>query len=409
MADLSVADAIERILAGVEAKPAESVALDAARGRVLASDLAASLTQPPFPASAMDGYAVRAADVATLPARLRVIGAAAAGHGYRGALGVAEAVRIFTGAPMPEGADAIVIQENTQRTAGGAYASVGEALLVIDGKPDPAHVRPAGFDFRAGDVLLRAGTRLNARTLTLAAAMGYARLDVHIRPVVAVLATGDELVAPGTPPGRDQIVSSNPYGLAALIEAAGGIPKQLGIACDSETALAEAIAAAAGADVLVTTGGASVGDHDLVAPALQAAGMALGFWKIAMRPGKPLIFGRLDAMRVLGLPGNPVSTLICGRVFLTPLIERLSGRPAISQVTETALLATPLPANGPRQHYMRARLTRDANGQLIAEPARSQDSFALAPFALADAMIVRPVGAPPLTAGAQVPILRIDF
>lgn len=408
MALLSVAEALQRILAGVTPTATEAVPLTEARGRVLAADVTATLTQPPFSASAMDGYAVRAADVASLPATLKVIGEAAAGHGFAGNLGQREAVRIFTGAALPSGADAIVIQENTRRTKGAGHARAGEDVIVHDGTPDPAHVRPAGFDFKIGAVLLQRGMRLDARTLTLGAAMGHATLPVHRRPVVAVLATGDELVPPGTPPGPDQIVSSNPYGLSALIAAAGGTAKLLGIARDTRADLAGAIAQAAGADVLVTTGGASVGDHDLVAPALAEAGMTLDFWKIAMRPGKPLIFGRLGATRVLGLPGNPVSTLICGRVFLTPLIHALTGQ-ADRDVEEHAVLAGPVPANGPRQHYMRARLARDGEGRLTAVPATSQDSFALAPFAIADAMIVRPVDAPAAGTGTHVPILRIDF
>jgi molybdopterin molybdotransferase len=409
MAALSVAEALARILSGAAPTGSEPVPLEEARGRILAEGLAATLTQPPFPASAMDGYAVRAADVVRLPATLRVTGESAAGHAFAGTLAPQTAVRIFTGAAVPLGADAIVIQENTHRPNGSGHAGPGEDVIVHDGRPDPAHFRPAGYDFREGDKLLATGTRLDARTLTLAAAMGHATLPVYRRPVVAILATGDELVPPGTAPGPGQIVSSNPYGLAALVEAAGGRPKLLGIAGDTPDSLAESIAAAAGADILVTTGGASVGDHDLVAPALERAGMALDFWKIAMRPGKPLIFGRLGGTRVLGLPGNPVSTLVCGRVFLVPLIEALSGRPARSDPYETALLAAPVPANGPRQHYMRAELGRDAEGRLTALPATSQDSFALRPFAAADALLVRPVDAPPLPAGAPVPILRIDF
>lgn len=410
MAAISVAEALARILRDAAPAGTEIVALEEARGRVLAAGLAATLTQPPFAASAMDGYAVRAADVARLPATLRVIGESAAGHRFAGALAPRTAVRIFTGAAVPQGADAIVIQENTARAAGGkGHAGAGEDVIVDGGSPDPAHLRPAGYDFRQGDVLLAKGTRLASRTLTLAAAMGHARLPVHRRPVVAILATGDELVPPGTAPGPGQIVSSNPYGLAALVESAGGEPKLLGIAADSRESLADAIAAAAGADILVTTGGASVGDHDLVAPALAEAGMALDFWKIAMRPGKPLIFGRLGGTRVLGLPGNPVSTLVCGRVFLVPLIQALAGYAAEPDHYETARLAAPVPGNGPRQHYMRAELGRDAEGRVTALPATSQDSFALRPFAAADALIVRPAEAPPLPAGATVPFLRIDF
>lgn len=406
---LTVAEALARVLNGAAPSGVETVPLESARQRVLATDLSATLTQPPFAASAMDGYAVRAGDVATLPAHLTVIGESAAGHGFAKPIGPHEAVRIFTGAPIPKGADAIVIQENTRKTANGRYAGPGDSLIVLEGAPDPFHIRPAGFDFAIGATLIPAGAWLDARYLTLAAAMGHSTLAVYRRPVVAVLATGDELVPPGVPPGPNQIVSSNPYGLAALIEAAGGTPRFLGIARDTEASLREALTHLEGVDVLVTTGGASVGDHDLVAPTLRAAGMSLDFWKIAMRPGKPLIFGRLGPTRVLGLPGNPVSTMICGRVFLVPLIQRLSGRRVDSEAPEQAILAEDVPRNGPRQHYMRARLSRDADGRLLAHPAKSQDSFALAPFASADAMIVRPIDAPPAPAGATVPVLRIDF
>lgn len=401
MAALSVAEALDRILAGVEVLPSEAVPLANARARVLAADLAATLTQPPFDASAMDGYAVRGADVAVLPATLNVIGESAAGHGFHQPITRGQAVRIFTGAPLPPGADAIVIQENTRRD--------GDSVRVVDGRPDPDHVRPRGADFAFGAILMRAARVLDARALTLAAAMGHGTLPCVKPPVVAILATGDELVPPGTPPGRDQIVCSNPYGLAAMIEAAGGIPRFLGIAADTAEALADKLGEARGADILVTTGGASVGDHDLVAPVLQKEGMALDFWNIAMRPGKPLIFGRLGATRVLGLPGNPISSLICARVFLVPLMRALQGLDPQPKEGETAVAAVPLPANGPRQHYMRGVITRDAAGPPRVTPASSQDSFFLTPFAAADCLIVRPPRAAAVDAGTPVPILRIDY
>lgn len=397
---LSVGEARARILAGVTPLPSEPVALLAARARILAEPIAARLTQPPFDASAMDGYAVRAADVARLPATLRVVGEAAAGHGFGGHVGPGEAARIFTGAPLPAGSDAIVIQENTRRE--------GDHVVVHDGTPDPEHVRGKGHDFRLGDALLAPGIRLDARLLTLAAAMGHGVLQVRRRPVVAVLATGDELVEPGVAPGPDQIVCSNPYGLAALIEGAGGEARLLGIAGDTTEALEERIRAARGADILVTTGGASVGDHDLVAPVLQRCGMTLDFWKIAMRPGKPLIFGRMGPTAVLGLPGNPISSLVCARVFLVPLIRTLLGTPDTDAETR-ATLSADIPANGPRQHYMRGITSRDPDGLPRVAPARSQDSSFLAPFAEADCLIVRAPSAPALAAGASVPILPLDF
>ncbi len=398
MAALSVAEALQRILAGVTPLPAEFVPLLSARGRVLAAGISATLTQPPFDASAMDGYAVCEADVATLPAALRVIGESAAGHGFHEAIKRGEAVRIFTGAPLPAGADSIVIQENTRRE--------NDTVTVLDGVPDRDHIRPRGADFAEGSLLLKTGRVLDARSLTLAAAMGHGVVPVVRKPVVAILATGDELVLPGTPPGRDQIVCSNPFGLAAMIETAGAAPRFLGIAADTPEALAAKLAEARGVDILVTTGGASVGDHDLVAPVLQKEGMTLDFWKIAMRPGKPLIFGRLRETRVIGLPGNPISSLICARVFMVPLIRAMLGLDPYRDESRTALLAHSLPKNGPRQHYMRGIL--EAAGDHVAA-APTQDSFFLTPFAAADCLIVRPALAPAAQAGTSVPILRIDY
>lgn len=401
MAMLPVADALRLILDQAAPLGAETVPLMDARGRVLADDVTALLNQPPFDASAMDGYAVRAADVETLPATLTLIGEAAAGRGFGGRVGPGEAARIFTGAPLPEGADAIVIQENVE--------ALGRTVVVREGMPDGAHIRPRGGDFPSGAVVLRAGRRLDARALTLAAASGHAALRVHRRPVVAILATGNELVPPGVVPGPDQIVSSNPVGIAAIVEAAGGVARLIGIARDDRESLSHSIAAAQDADVLVTIGGASVGDHDLVAPALEAAGVTLGFWKIAMRPGKPMLFGQRAGQRVLGLPGNPVSSLICGRVFLMPLVARLAGREADAAGAVTARLAAPIEPNGPRQHYMRATLETAGDGGVRVRPARSQDSSLLMPLAAADALIVRPPHAPALLPGDAVSILPLDF
>jgi len=398
---LSVEEALARIVDGVAPLEAETVPLLEAAGRVLAAPLQARLTQPPFPASAMDGYAVRTADVAILPAKLKVIGEAAAGHGFGGKVGAGEAVRIFTGAPVPEGADAIVIQENAAREGGTA--------VVREGHPDAEHIRPRGFDFAAGATLIAAGDLLDARRITLAAAMGHAALPVSRKPVVAILATGDELVPPGTMPGPDQIVCSNTYGVAAMVARAGGVPRLLGIARDTAEDLAAKVAQAAGADILVTIGGASVGDHDLVAPVLQARGMALDFWKIAMRPGKPLMFGRLGASRVLGLPGNPVSSLICARIFLLPLIARMLGKGPEAAAKLTARLAEPLAANGPRTHYMRAVLERGTDGVARVREVRSQDSSLLSPLAEANVLLVRAPKAPAVEAGASVEVMSLDF
>ena len=401
MALLSVDEALARILDGALVTGVERVPLMAAAHRILTEDVRATLTQPPFNASAMDGYAVRAADVATLPARLTLIGEARAGEAFSGSVGAGQCARIFTGAPVPAGADAIVIQENTKAD--------GSIVTVVEGSPDPAHIRPRGGDFAEGQVLLSPGRVLDARAILLAAAMGHGTLAVRKKPVIAVLATGDELVEPGQKPGPDQIVSSNPYGLAAMIAAAGGEPRLLGIARDTRTALEEKIAAAADADVLVTTGGASVGDHDLVGPVLTSRGMTMDFWKIAMRPGKPMLFGKLGRQRVLGLPGNPVSALICGRVFLMPLIDRLLGRDTSPWAPVRARLTEALEKNGPRQHYMRAVTSHDANGVLLVTPQLSQDSSLMSPLAASNALIVRKVDAPALGAGDEADVLPMDF
>jgi len=398
---LSVEEALQRVLADAGPLAAEMVAIEAARGRILAEPLVARLTQPPFDASAMDGFAVRAADVAKVPVTLAVIGQAAAGHPFAGGVGPGQAVRTFTGAPVPAGADAIVIQENTEHTA--------TQVTVRSGTLEPGFIRPRGFDFRAGDPLLSAGRKLGPRELSLAAAMGHAVVSVYRRPLVGILSTGDELVAPGERPGPGQIVSSNHLGVAALAELAGADTRQLGIARDTRESLALHFSAAAGCDVLVTIGGASVGDHDLVAPVLEARGMRLAFWQIALRPGKPLMFGTLGATPVLGLPGNPVSSLVCSRVFLVPLIRRLAGLPAGASDLATARSAVPLEANGPRQHYMRATLRNGADGTPEATPVRSQDSSLLSPLATADCLLIRPPHAPAAPAGTTVPILPLDF
>ncbi|MFZ4806929.1 MAG: gephyrin-like molybdotransferase Glp [Hyphomicrobiaceae bacterium] len=398
---LTVAEALARVLDGATPLETETVDVAEAQGRTLAAPLAARLTQPPFDASAMDGYAVRAADVARLPARLAVIGEAAAGHPFAGSVGAGEAVRIFTGAPVPQGADAVVIQENTRRD--------GTAVVVTEGTPEAGHVRRRGFDFAAGDALLAAGRRLGPRELSLAAAMGHGEIAVRRAPRVAVLATGDELVLPGETPGPGQIVCSNHLGVAALCRQAGAVVRFLGIARDTTKSLDHHIAAATDADVLVTIGGASVGDHDLVGTVLRSHGMALDFWKIAMRPGKPLMFGKLGAQRVLGLPGNPVSSLICARVFVVPLIAALLGRPSTAETLETMPAGAPIERNGSRQHYMRATVRPGPDGRQAAHPARSQDSSLLSPLAESNAFIVRPIDAPAVAAGGDVQILRLDF
>lgn len=399
MALLSVAEALARVTHGLQPLETERVALDAASGRVLAEDLAARLTQPPFDASAMDGYAVRAEDVAGLPATLRLIGTSAAGAGFRGRVGPGEAVRIFTGAPVPQGADTIVIQEDADEAHG---------VVTIKEAAPGRHIRPRGQDFKEGEVLLSAGTRLGPRELMLAAAMNHAELPVRRRPKVAILATGDEVVPPGSELGRDQIVSSVPYGLAALIASVGGEAMSLGIANDEPESLVTLARSGSAADILLTIGGASVGERDLVASALKSEGLELDFWKIAMRPGKPLLSGRLGSQRMLGLPGNPVSALICAQVFLVPMLELMLGLAADARPKPEAVLGEALQANGEREHYIRAVSEWRHDGQRVVRPLPSQDSSLVAGLARADCLIVRAPDAPALASGERVRIMPLD-
>ena len=399
MALLTVAEALARVTDGLAPLDAEAVPLDQAAGRVLACDLAARLTQPPFDASAMDGYAVRAADVASLPARLRLIGESAAGHRFGRVVEPGAAVRIFTGAPVPEGAETIVIQEDAEESDG--------VVLVREAAPG-RHIRPRGQDFSQGQVLLRAGRRLGSRELMLAASMNYPELPVRRRPKVALLATGDEVVPPGSELAADQIVSSVPYGLAALIAAEGCEVMSLGIAKDDTESLVTLARSGRAADILITIGGASVGARDLVSSALRGEGLELDFWKIAMRPGKPLLYGKLGHQRVLGLPGNPVSALVCAHVFLVPMLRKLLGLAERAQPSPEALLAEDLEANGPREHYMRAVSEWTAEGKRRVKPLPSQDSSLMAAFAEADCLIVRPPHVPALSQGQRVRIIPLD-
>jgi molybdopterin molybdotransferase len=403
MALMPVADALSAVLAGADRLGTERVPLDDACHRVLAGDVTARRTQPPSAMSAMDGYAVRAADAATVPARLRVIGEVAAGRPFTGTLAAGEALRIFTGGVLPDGADAVVIQEDTARD--------GETVTVHEAASPGRHVRRAGADFHAGDVLLRAGRRLSDRDISLAAAMNYPELEVARRPKLALFATGDELVMPGTEPGPGQIVYSNGYALRALARAEGAEVVDLGIVGDTVEATRAALRRARelGADVLVSTGGASVGDHDMVQRALADEGVAMAFWKIAMRPGKPMMHGRLGAMRVLGLPGNPVSSYVCAFLFMVPLLRALAGRSDVHHAVERGVLGADLPANDQRQDYLRARLGTDEAGRMVATAVLHQDSSLLARLSEAHALILRPPHAAAAAAGTPCDILKLPL
>jgi molybdopterin molybdotransferase len=391
---LSVDEARARMLAEIAPMPAETVPLTAAIGRVLAEDVAAVRDQPPFRASAMDGWAVRSADA---PGTLRIVGESAAGHGYDGAVASGEAVRIFTGAAIPEGCDSIVIQEDAERDGQSVRVPATEA---------GHHVRPAAGDFAAGQALLEAGQRIDPWRLSLAASAGRAEVRVARRPRVAVLSTGEEIVeAPGAP-GPFQIYDSGSPALASMVTAWGGVPLRARPVRDELDAV---IAALKGADcdLVVTVGGASVGDHDLVRAAGQALGLSLKVESVNVRPGKPTFFGVLgDGRRMLGLPGNPASAFVCAEMFLRPVLAAYQGAPA-EPATIAAKLAQALPANGPREHWMRARLAYE-DGAVTVTAYRDQDSSLVSVFAIADALMRRLPGAPAAAAGEVVEVLPLS-
>ena len=402
MALMPVAEALRLVLTDAKPLPTEFVALDHVAGRVLAQDVSALRTQPPTAVSAMDGYAVRASDVAKAPAALKVIGEVAAGHPFIGQVAAGQAARIFTGGVMPKGSDTVVIQELTSRE--------GDVVTIQKSTPKGRNVRGQGIDFAQGDVLLRKGQRLSDRDVMLAAAMNHARLSVHRKPRVAVLGTGDELVPPGGSPKSDEIVYSNGFALASLARTEGAEAHDLGIANDRVEDITQAIKRARewGADILVTSGGASVGEHDLVQRALTAEGLNLSFWRVALRPGRPMMHGRLGAMQVLGVPGNPVSSYVCAFLFLVPLIRRLSGRIDVEPRPEQARLGCDLPANDERADYLRATLALGPDGP-VATPLPAQDSSLMAPLAKADCLVIRYPGAPAVPAGSDCIILKLGL
>lgn len=380
MALMPIDDAVARVVSDIKPLGQEEVPLVEAAGRILATDLAATLNQPPFAASSMDGYAVRSVDVTTVPTVLKQIGKAPAGTAFNGIVGAGETVRIFTGGPLPEGADCVVIQEDTTRQ--------GNQITILEKASSGNAVRPLGLDFTAGDILLEKGSTIGPVQIALAAAMNHARLPVALKPKVAIIATGDELVYAGQSPTPNQIISSNGPGLVTAVEAFGAQAVDLGIVRDTPESLESALEKAKDVDLLVTIGGASVGDHDLVQEALKKHGVDIDFWRIAMRPGKPLMFGRKADMRVLGLPGNPVSAFVCAQIFAKPIIDAYLGR-ACGQRPFMVTLGCDLPANDQRQEFMRASLESAEKGVPVATPFRKQDSSLLSRLSRAQCLVIR--------------------
>lgn len=388
---IPVSTAVANLLDLVAPLEIEQVPLAQAAGRVLAQDLSADRDQPPFAASAMDGYAVNGAEV-ELHAMFKVIGEAAAGHSFEGRVGAGQAVRIFTGAPVPDGADFIVIQEDVERK--------GSLITIMDQPSDSSYIRPAGGDFKRGDVVA-APKCLGSADVALLAAMNIATVPVRRKPDIALITTGDELVMPGDTPGPDQIIASNTFGLKAMLEGFGASARILPIARDQKPALEAAFNLAKGADLVVTIGGASVGDHDLVAEVAQDLGMEQSFYKVAMRPGKPLMGGRMGDAAMVGLPGNPVSAMVCGHVFLKPMVDQMLGL-APEPALKTAPLVEDIAANGPRAHYMRAIISPKG----IA-PCGNQDSALLSVLSDANALLIRPPHDSARAAGESVSYLPL--
>ncbi|ABS14762.1 molybdopterin molybdotransferase MoeA [Brucella anthropi] len=404
MSLLPVDEALARILKSAEPHGKEQVALSDAGGRVVATPVLAHFLQPPFDGSAMDGYALIAPDNISYPVEFDIIGESAAGNRFEGEPGIGQAVRIFTGAPLPKGTDTIVIQEHTERS--------DNRLTVHEGIEPGRHIRRAGLDFSPDNIVIPSGRALDAAALSLAAASGNARIDVFQKPKIAIIATGDELVPPGETPGKDQIVASNSVGIAEIVRRAGGAPHDKGIIPDDPAKIERAIADSlqSGIDILVTIGGASVGDRDFVHGALQKQGVNLDFWKIAMRPGKPLMYGRIEVngkiVHVIGLPGNPVSSLVCSLVFLRPLVAKLAGTNLDADI-RPAKLGTDLPANDHRRDYIRATIESNPDGTLTAKPFPVQDSSMLSALVGSKALLIRDENAPAATVGDDCRVLML--
>jgi molybdopterin molybdotransferase len=371
---LSVEEARSRIIDAIRLLNWTRIELAGALGRALAEDIVASRAHPPAAVAAMDGYALRSADALSVPVKLKKIGTSRAGARFDGTVSVGGCVRIFTGAVLPDGADTIALQED---------ASEHDDAVQIMAVPEPGrHIRPAGSNYPAGQLCLAQGRVLTARDIGVIASCGHDHVLVRRKPRIAILSTGDELVDPGGSPGPDQIFGSNSAAIAAAVMAWGGEPVDLGIAGDRIDAIAGAINAAVGADLLVTSGSASVGEHDLVRNALATRGFTSGFWKVAMRPGKPVIFGKLGEMPVLGMSGNPVSALVSALMFLRPAIRAMLGLPAAQNIFEQAVLGAAMAENHVREDYVRTRLERDPNDRLVAVPFETQDSAMLEHFSI---------------------------
>lgn len=388
---ISVSEALDHVFSLCEALDTETIPLREGLGRVLAADATATRNQPPFSASIMDGYAVCDAE-SQIGAQFTVIGEAAAGHAFDGTVGAGQAVRIFTGAPLPTGASRVVIQENVSR--------VGDTITQTD-VSSTTNIRDIGADFKVGDTV-KAPRRLTPRDLALLAAMNISELTVTRKPVVALIATGDELVMPGETPNDAQIIASNSFGLAAMVGAAGGIARMLPIARDDEASLRYVLSLAMDADMIVTIGGASVGDHDIVGKVAMDMGLDRAFYKVAMRPGKPLMAGQIDGTMMLGLPGNPVSSLVTAHLFMLPALHKMLGLGAHAVPSTQATLAADLPANGPRAHYMRASMS---GGSVV--PMDSQDSALMRILSEANTLIVRTPHAPAARSGSPVDIISL--